>query len=61
MIGVFVSLMILIKAPMPPLSPWPSPSTSSIMITLFCVASPPTAAASELVLFSAFLTPAVLK
>ena len=40
MIGVFDSLITYIKAYTPPLSPAPSPSTSSIKITLFLIFFP---------------------
>jgi hypothetical protein len=61
MIGVFDSLIILIRAAMPPLSPAPTPSTSSMMITDFWVAIPPIDAASAFVFSCSFLRPATLK
>ena len=61
MIGVLLVLITLIRAPIPPRSPAPTPSTSSIMITLFLVARPPIAEASAFSLVAAFATPDTLK
>lgn len=60
MIGVFDSLIIFIRAPMPPRSPAPTPSTSSIIMTDFFEAIPPTVLASVFVIYEDFFRPATL-